>query len=52
MEPLKWSNDLTDTSSFYLIYEVGFEGPEYVKYYDVKMYKHDRSLSVVKFRPE
>ena len=52
MQPLEWTYDLTDTSSYYLIYEPGFEGPEYVKYYDVKLNKQDISLSVVKFLPE
>ncbi len=52
MQPLEWTYDLTDTSSYYVIYEPGFEGPEYVKYYDVKMNKRDISVSVVKFLPE
>ena len=52
MQPLEWTYDLTDTSSYYVIYEPGFEGPEYVKYFDVKMNKRDISLSVVKFLPE
>jgi 4-amino-4-deoxy-L-arabinose transferase-like glycosyltransferase len=52
MQPLEWTYDLTDTSSYYVIYEPGFEGPEYVKYYDVKLNKRNISLSVVKFLPE
>ena len=52
MQPLKWTDDLTDTASYYVIYEPGFEGPEYIKYYDVKMNKRDISLSVVKFVQE
>jgi len=52
MQPLEWTYDLTDTTSYYVIYEPGFEGPEYVKYYDIKMNKRDISLSVVKFLPE
>jgi len=52
MQPLEWTYDLTDTSSYYVIYEPDFEGPGYIKYYDVKMNKRDISLSVVKFLPE
>ncbi len=52
MQPLEWTYDLTDTSSFYIIYEPGYEGPEYVKYYDVKMNKRNISLSVVKLLSE